>query len=139
MKHAWVALIAVGFAGCITPGPEDRAKARGYHEMSTDVQVEKVAHKKEKRPAPSPARLAASCKVSLSAAIESALGKVKGQALNAEVELENGKALIEVTIVLDGKVWEVEIDGTTGAVIEVEQEDDDDDDDDDDDEDGDDD
>ena len=133
MKHAATAILVLGLAGCIDPMPRQHSMDDPYTEMDTHVLLVQ-----EKRTSPSPAKLAASCTVSLAAAIETALGKVKGQALNAEIEIENGKAVIEVKVFSDGKLWEVEIDGTTGAVIEVEQEDDDDDDDGMDDDDGDD-
>jgi uncharacterized membrane protein YkoI len=119
MKLALIAASAVALSGCT---------ASREHSMAPTGQegrAEPVAH--HKKASPSPTAMAAACKISLATAIETALAKVKGRALNAETEIENGKALIEVTIVSDGKVWEVEIDAVTGAVIEVEQEDDDDD------------
>jgi uncharacterized membrane protein YkoI len=121
MKHATLAaLLATGLTGCIYSHRE--------HEMSSPppqqrecVEV-KVIRKHERV---SVAKIAPALKVTLSKAIEFALAKVDGQALNVEVELENGKPVIEVKILSDGKLWEVEIDGTTGAVLEVEQDDDD--------------
>ena len=126
MRTTLTALSVLALAGCYDPQPRN--------EISDDFQqMESRVIVLEKRPAPKPAEVAAACKVTLAAAIETALAKVKGSALSAEIELENGKAHIDVLILSEGKLWEVEIDGTSGAVNEVEQEDDDDEDDDDDD------
>ncbi|HEX7899045.1 MAG TPA: PepSY domain-containing protein [Planctomycetota bacterium] len=84
------------------------------------------------------AALLASAKVSLAKGIEIALKKVPGKPVTAEMEVENGKPVIEVKVLADGKVFEVEVDAVSGAVLEVEEDDDEDDDDDDDAEDGDD-
>jgi len=128
MKHAALAaLVATGLTGCIYSHREHKMSSPPAEEREC-VEV-KVVRKHERV---SVAKIAPALKVTLSKAIESALAKVDGQALDVEVELENGKPVIEVTILSDGKLWEVEIDGTTGAVTEVEQEDDDDDEDDDD-------
>jgi uncharacterized membrane protein YkoI len=123
MKSTLAALSVLALAGCYDPMPRNEI-GDDFQRMESRV----IVH--EERPSSSPAELAAACKVSLAAAIETALAKVKGSALSAEIEIENGKAHIDVTILSEGKLWEVEIDGTTGAVNEVEQEDDDDDDDD---------
>ena len=72
-------------------------------------------------------------KVSVLKAVEAALKKVPGKATGVEMEIEKGKAIIEVKIFNEGKSWEVEVDAATGEVIEVEQDDDDGDDDEDDD------
>ncbi|HEU4339199.1 MAG TPA: PepSY domain-containing protein [Planctomycetota bacterium] len=129
MKRSAIAVfLLAGLAGCIRSHTV-HPMASQAPEKQENVEV-KVIHKRQDS---SLATVAPALKVSLSKAIETALAKVDGQALNAEVELENGKAMIEVKILSNGKIWEVEIDGTTGAITEVEQEDDDDDDDDEDD------
>ena len=129
MKRAWIAALVAGLAGCAAPAAQtDREQTMSPPGTSAkECPAMTLKHK-----SPAPAKLAAACKVTLSQAVETAVKKVTGQALNAVIELEDGKATIEVTIFSNGKVYEVEIDATTGAVLEVEQEDDDDDGDDDD-------
>jgi uncharacterized membrane protein YkoI len=130
MKHAALAaILATALTGCIYSHREHSMSPPAEQKERVEVKVVR------KREHVSVAKVAPALKVTLSRAIESALGKVDGQALSATIEVENGKPLIEVQILSGGKIWEVEIDGTTGAVIEVEQEDDDDDDDDEDDDD----
>lgn len=122
MKHAAFAVfLLAGLTGCIR-SYSDQPMASQAPEKQENVEV-KVIHKREHT---SLSKVAPALKVTLGKAIETALAKVDGQALNVEVELENGKATIEVKILSNGKIWEVEIDGTTGAITEVEQDDDDD-------------
>ncbi|SLM46398.1 conserved protein of unknown function [Nitrospira japonica] len=60
-------------------------------------------------------------KVTIDQAIKTALEKVPGTAVEAELEKKHGKAVWEVEIVgADGKVSEVHIDAATGEVIDVE-------------------
>lgn len=67
----------------------------------------------------------AAAKVGLAKAIEIAAKRVPGKATDVELEFEDGKAVLEVEVFADGKVFEVEIDAETGQVLEVEEEDDD--------------
>jgi len=132
MKIVWMSAVALALAGCVTRNEYSR------HEQKTapsgtvakgekKISVEKVVKKNKAMPASKVAGVSAT---TLTAAIESALKKVPGgEALAAEIEVENGKALIDVKIFSNGKLYEVEIDATTGAVLEVEQDDDEDDDD----------
>jgi uncharacterized membrane protein YkoI len=60
-----------------------------------------------------------SSKVSLQAMIAKALEKVPGAALEAELELEGGKAVAEIDILNDGRIFEVAVDAETGAVLSV--------------------
>ena len=72
---------------------------------------------------------------SIVAAVQAAERHTGGVALEAEVEIENGKAVVEVEILKGGAVpqlLEVEIDGATNEILEVEDEDEEEDDDDDD-------
>ncbi len=65
-------------------------------------------------------------------AIKIALMEVPGEVQEAELETEDGMRIFEVEILTaDGVEMELEIDATTGEILEVEAEDDDDDDDDD--------
>jgi len=146
MKHLSIVGVILGLVGCAAPSE----KPAGQQSMSRPGAAAKecpacqpdssaMAAPVTKKCTPVPAsRVAAACKLSLSKAIDIALSKVPGQALNATVEFEKGKAKVEVTVFSSGKVYEIDIDATTGAVLEVEQEDDDDDNGDDDDGDGDD-
>ena len=140
MKVAWISAVALALAACSTPAekPRHEQKAAPSGTMAKGekkVKVEKVVKKNKAMPA---SKISGVSATTLAAAIESALKKVPGgEALAAEIEIENGKPLIEVKIFSHGKLYEVEVDATTGAVLEVEQEDDDDDDDDEDEDDGD--
>ena len=75
------------------------------------------------------AKLLGASKLSMAKAVEIALAKVAGKATGVEFELKKGKAVAEVKVFLDGKLYEVKLDAVTGSVIKVEQDDDDDDDD----------
>jgi len=44
--------------------------------------------------------------------------------LDASIELEDGQAVIEVTVYAGGRLLDVEIDGDTGRVLDVEEEED---------------
>jgi len=60
-------------------------------------------------------------KVTIDQAIKTALEKVPGTAVEAELEKKHGKAVWEVEIVgADGKVTEVHIDAASGEVIDTE-------------------
>lgn len=60
-------------------------------------------------------------KIPIDQAIKTALEKVPGSAVEAELEKKHGKAVWEVEIVgADGKVTEVHIDAATGEVIDTE-------------------
>jgi uncharacterized membrane protein YkoI len=63
-------------------------------------------------------------KVSIEQAIKTALEKVPGTAIEAEIEKKHGKTVWEVEVLgADGKVTEVHIDAATGAVIDTEAKD----------------
>ncbi|MDT7042881.1 PepSY domain-containing protein [Candidatus Nitronereus thalassa] len=68
--------------------------------------------------------VAGEAKVSADQAIQTALQKVPGTVVEAELEEEKDhKVIWEVEIVTtDGKLMEVEIDANTGEVLEVEEE-----------------
>jgi uncharacterized membrane protein YkoI len=121
MKLASMAILGASLSGCIVHTHQSKT-----HDMTASEVV--VIERKTKM---TPATLAESCKVALGDAIDTALAKVPGKALSAEAEFDDGKAVYEVMILSDGKMVEVEIDATTGAILEVEQEDDEDDDEDD--------
>jgi uncharacterized membrane protein YkoI len=60
-------------------------------------------------------------KVTIDQAIKTALEKVPGTAVEAELEKKHGKTVWEVEVVgADGAVTEVHIDAATGAVIDTE-------------------
>lgn len=60
-------------------------------------------------------------KVTIDQAIKTALEKVPGTAVEAELEKKHGKTVWEVEIVgADGNVTEVHIDAATGTVIDTE-------------------
>jgi len=59
--------------------------------------------------------------VTIDQAIKTALEKVPGTAIEAELEKKHGKTVWEVEVVgADGKVTEVHIDAGTGTVIDTE-------------------
>jgi uncharacterized protein YpmB len=67
------------------------------------------------------AEMAKEAKVTVDQAVKTAMEKVQGTVVEADLEKEHGKTIWEVEIVgADGKVSEVHIDATTGAVIDVE-------------------
>lgn len=60
-------------------------------------------------------------KVTIDQAVKTALEKVPGTAVEAELEKKHDKTVWEVEIVgADGKTSEVHVDANTGAVIDVE-------------------
>ena len=64
-------------------------------------------------------------KINMTRAVEIALEKVPGTVIEAEFEVEKGKSIWEVDVVnADKKVYEVEIDATSGEVIKQELNDD---------------
>jgi uncharacterized membrane protein YkoI len=98
--------------------------------VSIDAKTKEIV---AKTPLPkSYAKLIGASKVSMVRAVEIATAKVAGKATRVEFELKKGKAVAEVLVFLDGKLFEVKIDAVTGSVLKVEEEDDDDDDGDDD-------
>jgi uncharacterized membrane protein YkoI len=68
---------------------------------------------------------AGASKTTLAHGIAIALREVPGEALDASIELEDGKAVVEVTIYARGRLFDVDIDGDTGQVLDVEEEEDD--------------
>ncbi len=67
------------------------------------------------------ATLAKDAKVTIDQAVKTALEKVPGTAVEAELEKKHDKTVWEVEVLgADGKVSEVHIDAATGAVIDVE-------------------
>lgn len=60
-------------------------------------------------------------KVTIDQAVKTALEKVPGTAVEAELEKKHGKTVWEVEVVgADGKTTEVHIDAATGSVIDTE-------------------
>ena len=60
---------------------------------------------------------------SVSAAVQAAENMTSGKAIAAEIEIERGKAVVEVIILKGGpepQLLEVEVDGGTNKIIEVE-------------------
>ena len=96
--------------------------------MSIDAKTKEIVAKTPVKK--SYAKLVGASKVSMAKAIEIATAKVAGKATRAGFELKKGKAVAEVMVFLDGKLFEVKIDAVTGSIIKVEEDDDDDDDDD---------
>ncbi|MDH4153976.1 MAG: PepSY domain-containing protein [Nitrospira sp.] len=69
------------------------------------------------------AEMAATAKVTIDQAVKTALDKVSGKVIEAELEKKHHKLIWEVEVVTaENKVMEVHIDADTGAVIEVEEE-----------------
>ena len=65
--------------------------------------------------------LAKDAKVTIDQAIKTASEKVPGTVVEAELEKKHGKTVWEVEVLgADGKVMEVHIDAATGAVIDTE-------------------
>lgn len=63
----------------------------------------------------------ADSKLSLGQAVATAEEHTKGKAVVAHCELEDGKLEVEVYCLVGDKIQEVEIDGKTGKVTEVEE------------------
>lgn len=77
--------------------------------------------KKDKEEEGNVAELVKDAKVTVDQAIKTATEKVSGTVVEAELEKKHGKTVWEVEIVgADGKVMEVHIDAGTGTVIDVE-------------------
>ncbi|MDH4098780.1 MAG: PepSY domain-containing protein [Nitrospira sp.] len=67
--------------------------------------------------------MAAAAKVTIDQAIKTALEKVAGKVVEAELEKKHNKIVWEVEVVTaENKLMEVHIDAATGAVIDVEEE-----------------
>jgi len=67
--------------------------------------------------------MAAAVKVTIDQAIKTALAKVAGKVIEAELEKKHNKLIWEVEVVTaDKKLMEVHIDAETGSVIDVEEE-----------------
>ncbi len=96
--------------------------------MSIDAKTKEIVSKTELKK--SYAKLIGASKVSMGKAIEIATTKVSGKATRAGFGLKKGRAIAEVLVFLDGKLFEVKLDAVTGSVIKVEEDDDDGDDDD---------
>jgi len=116
MKVIWILAGALSLADDAMP--MERSKPRDATVVAPDP--------------PPRSRRAGVSKTTLARGIEIALLKVPGEALSAEIDVEGGKAVIEVRVFAKGKVFAVEIDGETGRVLKVEPDDDDDDEEDDD-------
>jgi uncharacterized membrane protein YkoI len=70
-------------------------------------------------------KVLAESKISFAEAIATAKGKVEGgKAFEVEMEIEDGKSIIEVELLAGDKIMKVEIDALTGKVLEVEEEND---------------
>lgn len=69
------------------------------------------------------AEMADAAKVTADQAVKTALDKVPGKVIEAELEKKHNKLVWEVEVLTaDKKVMEVHIDADTGAVIDVEEE-----------------
>lgn len=139
MKLIWLSALALGLAACSSPAEKSAPVAKAHKAKVAKVDKQAMAGNKAAKSKAMPAsKIAGVSATALAKAIETALQKLPGgEALAAEIEIENGKAMIDVKVFSHGKLYEVEIDAATGTVQEVDDEDDDDDDDeDDDDEDG---
>lgn len=69
-------------------------------------------------------KVLAASKVTFAQAIATAKGKVEGgKPFEVEMEIEDGKSIIEVELLVGAKVMKVEIDAASGKVLEVEEED----------------
>src|SRR5262245_2147746 len=101
-------------------------------DAATSEVIERTTEKKDRSKSMSAA------KISMAGVIEAAVKKVPGKASRALFYLKKGKPMAEVVVVKEGKLFEVKLDASTGAVVKVEEDDDDDDDADDDDDDDDD-
>jgi len=67
--------------------------------------------------------MAAAAKVTIDQAIKTALAKVAGKVVEAELEKKHNKIIWEVEVVTaEKKLMEVHIDAETGSVIDVEEE-----------------
>lgn len=62
-------------------------------------------------------------KITESRAKEIALREKSGNIVNVKIEKENGKLIYEVEIKSGSNNWEVEVDGETGEILEVEEDD----------------
>ena len=68
-------------------------------------------------------KVLASSKITFAQAIATAKGKVEGgKPFECEMELEDGKSIIEVELLAGIKVMKVEIDAISGKVLEVKEE-----------------
>lgn len=66
--------------------------------------------------------LSKTAKVTIEQAVRTATEKLAGKVIEAELEKKHGKGVWEVEIVgADGKVMEVHVDADTGAVIDMEE------------------
>ncbi len=93
------------------------AQDRRVREIDLDAGTGAVFENEQKNSDHS--KLVAAFQISLQTAIQSAVKRVPGSAVEAEFELEYGRARAEVEILSDGKLWEVVVDGKTGEIIEV--------------------
>ncbi len=92
-------------------------------EVECDAKTAKIIEEEEEVDAQD-ARFKSKAKVSLEDAKKAALAAKPGEVIESETAIEaNGNASYEFDIKgKDGKEWEVEVDATTGKVIETEQE-----------------
>lgn len=68
-------------------------------------------------------KVLAASKITFAQAIASATAKVEGgKPFECEMELEDGKSIIEVELLAGDKIMKVEIDAVSGKVLEVEEE-----------------
>jgi len=75
------------------------------------------------------AKLVKSLKVTLGAAVDTAVKKTGGTALEADIEIEDGKPVFEVKLFVGGDkphVVEIDVDAVTGKILEDDNEGDDD-------------
>jgi uncharacterized membrane protein YkoI len=101
IKHVAVSALMIGSLCLVTtPAWSDKGK-KGKEEHAADLVKE--------------------AKVTIDQAIKTAVEKVSGTAVEAELEKKHGKTVWEVEIVdAEGKVTEVHIDAASGEVIDTE-------------------
>jgi|CXWL01.1.fsa_nt_gi uncharacterized membrane protein YkoI len=90
--------------------------------LSGPAWSDKTISKKENDETKKAVALSATAKVTIDQAIKTASEKVAGKVIEAELEEKIGNAVWEVEIVgTDGKVIEVHVDAMTGAIVATEE------------------
>jgi uncharacterized membrane protein YkoI len=105
MRRMWLAAALLGLASGAAPAEKPGRDPRS------------LADRAEPR--------AGVSRITLARGIAVALREVPGEALDASIELEEGAAVIDVTVYTRGRLVDVEVDGETGRVLSVEDEEDD--------------
>ena len=98
MRRTLTAVVILGLAAL--PASADRANRRGPVARTADPRV-------------------GASRIGLRQAISIAQRAAPGEALVAEIVVDDGDALVEVTVFSRGRLLEVEIDGETGRVLAI--------------------